>query len=168
MELKKNIPLIVGISIPFLMILFVAASIYLPSLFYQPKFDFLYVTGEGYFREYSFLVQNGKLIKREIEHKEDYLPKGEAKLFLHDIVKNESREIFYKEAQELKLDSNNKSPDGFEVVYGTRESGIFPFIFSGRDYKAIYIKGHNVSKKLEVQLSGDYYRNFRFLGWIIK
>ena len=41
--IKKNITLILGISIPILMILFVAGSIYLPGLFIKPHFNFLYV-----------------------------------------------------------------------------------------------------------------------------
>ena len=39
--MKKHIPLIIGISIPILMILFVAGSIYLPGLFIKPGYNFL-------------------------------------------------------------------------------------------------------------------------------
>lgn len=171
--IKKNITLILGISIPILMILFVAGSIYLPGLFIQPRFNFLYVSGDDYYyynNEQQYSVQNDRLIKNEIKQPENgnyNPPRGEVKLFIYDVVKNESKQVSFDEAQKLNLDSNNISPDGFEVVYGSRGDGIFPFFFySGTDYNARYLKGHNVSKKLNIQLSGSYYYNFRFLGWI--
>lgn len=171
--IKKNISLVLGISIPILMILFVAGSIYLPRLFApQPKFDFLYASGEDYYygsaQQYS--VQNGRVIKNEIKlsekGKDIPLPRVEPKFFVYDVMKNESREIFFDDAQKLNLDSRAQSPDGFEIVYGSRGDGFFPF-FSGTDYNARYLKGHAVSTKLNLQQSGPYYNNnFRFLGWI--
>lgn len=180
--IRKNITLILGMSIPVLMILFVAGSIYLPGLFIQPKFNFLYASGDDYVyytngQQYS--VQNNKLVNNAIKQAENgnhnpfqrygtYTPpRNEAKLFVYDVVKNESRQVSFDEAQNLNLDSNGVSPDGFEVVYGSRGDGIFPFFFyAGTDYNARYLKGHNVSKKLNVQSSGPYNYNFRFLGWI--
>lgn len=172
METKKNISLILGISIPILMILFVAGSIYLPGIFIRPKFNFLYVTGDDYYCGLRYSVQSGKLVKNDIkkpENQECYPPRGEVKLFIHDVLKNESKEVSFEEAQLLSLDSNIKSPDGFEVEYGSSDGGIFPFFFgSSIDYNSLYLKGHNVSKKLNIQTGGSYYYNFRFLGWIKK
>jgi len=172
--IKKNITLVIGISIPILMILFVAGSIYLPGLFIKPHFNFLYVSGNDsyyyYNNGYQYSVQNDKLIKNEIRQLENQNynpPRVESKLYIYDVAKNESREISFEEAQNLNLDSNNMSPDGFEVTYGSRGDGFFPFFFrSERDYNTRYLKGHNVSKKLNLQLSGSYYNNFRFIGWI--
>ena len=170
--IKKNITLVVGISIPILMILFVAGSIYLPGLFIQPKFNFLYVSGDDYYyyNQYQYSVQNGKLVRSEIQQPENrnYQPPGEVKLYIYEVAKNESREISFEEAQNLNLDSNNISPDGFEVTYGICGDGFFPvFFWSERDYSTRYLKGHNVSKKLNLQLNGgSYYNNFRFIGWI--
>ena len=166
--IKKNITLVLGISIPILMILFVAGSIYLPGLFIQPKFNFFYVSDDYYYNQYQYSVQNEKLVRSEIQKPENknYQPPREVKLYVYDVAKNESREIPFEEAQNLNLDSNSTSPDGFEVAYGSRGDGFFPFFFySGTDYNTRYLKGHNVSKKLNLQSSGSYY-NFRFLGWI--
>ncbi len=167
--IKKNTTLIVGIAIPILMILFVAASIYLPGFFIQPKYDFLYASGDDYYySQYQYSVQNGKLTRHEVE-KSDRYPQREVKLYIHDVTKNESREISFAEAQNLTLDSNIKSPDGFEIVYGSRAGGFFPFFFwPDVNYNTCYLKGHNLSKKLNLRLNGSYYRGFRFLGWLIK
>jgi hypothetical protein len=132
------------------------------------------VSGDDYYyyNQDQYSVQNRKLVRNEIQRPENqiYQPPREVKLYIHDVAKNESKEISFEEAQNLNLDSNTKSPDGFEVVYGSRGEGLFPFFFlSERDYNTLYLKGRNVSKKLNLQLSGSYYNyydNFRFLGWI--
>lgn len=169
---KENIPLMVGISIPILMIIFVAISIYLPSLFVQPKTDFLYSTGGDYYSQDIYSVQNGKLIVQEISYpKEYYRPKRNPRLFIHDVVKNESREISLEEAKKLNLNSNNKSPDGFEVVYGRNHHDIFPLFFYGdTDYNTRYIQKGGRSKRLNLQTDGERYYSyyFKFIGWIIK
>ena len=171
MKPRKNISLIIGLSIPFLMIVLVAASIYLPGLFSpQPKVDFLYVTDDDYYQGHAYVVENGKLTKREVTYPEHYTP-GVTRLFVHDVLANESKEVSFEEAQQLRLDVNVKSPDGYEVVYGSAEYGFFPLFFSGdRDYNSTYLKGRSTSKKLKLQIPSDgrYYSRdrARFLGWI--
>lgn len=170
MSSKKNISLLVGMAIPIFMILLIASSIYLPSLFAPaPKFNFLYVKEDGYGGNHEYDIRNGELAKYEVKYPEHYTP-GPSILFIHDVSANTDREVSFEEAQKLKLDASAKSPDGYEVVYGSSDYGFFPFFFSGgQDYNAMYLKGHNTSKKLELQsLSGKryYYRGRRFLGWI--
>lgn len=170
--IKKNITLVLGISIPILMILFVAGSVYLPGLFIKPHFNFLYGNDDSYyFYGYQYSVQNNKLIRNKIEEPANPSynpPRVEAKLYIYDVTKNEAREISFTDAQNLNLDSNVKSPDGFEIVYGNRTDNFFPFFWGGRtDYNARYLKGHNVSKKLNLQQNGNpYYNNISVIGWI--
>lgn len=170
--IKKNITLVIGITIPILMILFVAGSIYLPGLFIKPHFNFLYVSGDDYYyyNQQQYSVQNGKLVKNEIKQLENQNynpPRNEPKLYIYDVTKNEAKEISFVDGQNLNLDSRAKSPDDFEVVYGSRGDGFFPFFWGGgTDYNTRYLKGHNISKKLNLQLNGSSYYNFRFLGWI--
>lgn len=174
--IKKNITLLLGFSIPVLMILFVAGSVYLPGFFIKPHFNFLYVSADDYYyynynngRQYS--VRDDRLVKTEIKPPKNVNykpPRADAKLYLYDVAKDRSKEISFADAQRLNLDPNIKSPDGFEIVDGSRDHGCFPFFPpGGADYNARYLKGHDVSKKLNLQLNGssDYY-NFRFLGWI--
>jgi hypothetical protein len=146
--IKKNINLFIAISIPILMILFVAASIYLPGIFIKPKFNFLYSCDNYYYDQYYY-VQNEKIIKNETQKS-----KKEVKLYIYDVIKNINKEISFEEAQNLNLDPNIKSPDGFEIVYGTKGNGLLPFFFwSEKDYTTLYLTGRNVSKKLNLQLN---------------
>jgi len=170
MNSKKNISLIIGIAIPIFMIVLIAVSIYLPSLFAPaPQFNFLYATEDNYGQNRQFGVENGVLVKYEVKYPEHYTPK-DARLFIHSVLKNTDQEMSFEEARKLKLDARLKSPDGYEVVYGSSEYGFFPLFYSGGyDYNAMYLKGHNTSKKLDLQSSNDgryYYRDRHFLGWI--
>ena len=116
--IKKNITLVLGISIPILMILFVAGSIYLPGLFIKPHFNFLYASGyDSYYyynNGYQYSVQNDKLIKNEIKQPENQNytpPRVEQKLYLYDVAKNESKEISFAQAA-LGGEVNIETVDG--------------------------------------------------------
>lgn len=170
MSSKNNISLIIGISIPIFMILLIAVSIYLPSFFAPaPQFDFLYSVGDNYSPSRHYGVENGVLVKYEVKHPQHYTPQA-VRFFIHDVSGNTDQEVSFEEAQKLRLNANIKSPDGYKVVYGSREYGFFPIFFSGgHDYNTMYLKGHNTSRKLEFEQSGDglyYYHGRHFLGWI--
>ena len=154
------------------MILFVASSIYLPGIFIKPQYNFLYVVGDSYFDGQMYSVEHGKLIKNQIEipdNQKNNPARVDPKIYIYDVATNESHEISFELGQNLNLDPRSKSPDGFEIVYGTRSDGFFPFfLWTETDRNAQYIKGHNVSKKLGLQLNGSaYYVNARFLSWVI-
>ncbi len=166
---KKNVPLIVGIAIPILMILFVAASIYLPGLFApSPKYNFLYITGGDYRNRDIYSVNNSRLVRNDIKYPENNSPRSNPKLFLHDTVKNDSREISFEDAQKLAVNSNRISPDGFEVIRGDYYYDFTSLFFGGgRNYRTWYIKGHNTSKKLNLQTDSYSYYHTYFIAWIM-
>jgi len=169
MQIKKNISLILGISIPILMIIFVAAAIYLPGVFIHPQYNFLYSSSSDYYGTKQFNVSNGKLVKEEVKRPDGQKNvTGETKLFIYDVAIEKSREVSFEEAQSLELDPYNKSLDGFEVIHGSGGDNFFPFGHSSDgDYCSRYLSGHNVSKKLDLQMSGSSYcGNFHFIGWI--
>lgn len=170
--IKGNITFVLGISIPVAMILFISASVYLPGLFIKPKFNFLYsIDNNSYYDgSHRYSVSNGKIIKNEIDllqKRNFYAPNDETKLFLHNVAGNESTEISFADALKLNLDSNAKSPDGFEIVSGGG-GGFFPFFYSaGNDYNVKYLKSKSVGKKLNLQSgSRQNYYSFYFIGWI--
>ena len=170
MDFRKNITLIVGIAIPLFMIVFVAASIYLPAFFADPpKYSFLYTTNDVYKYASEYSIVNKKLTKtpRRIATTESYIF-GDPTFYLYDIEKNDSRELSFAEASKLTLDANPRSTDGYEVVRGSGNGGGFPFDFhDSNDYRSYFLRSRNVSKKVTLRTGGDYYWDFRFLGWII-
>lgn len=165
MNWKKYFPLIIGLGLPILLIIFTAASIYLPKFFINPKFDFIYSNNQSYNNKYYVLDSH---IQINPNYREDYYPKNKPQLFYYDIKNDKSRALTYEEASLFNLDQNSKSPDGFEIVYGSESGSLFPiFFYTNRDYSTRYISGHNFSKKLNLIQQSDYY-DFQFLGWIIK
>jgi hypothetical protein len=174
MSIKKNLPLIAGITIPILLILFVAGSIYLPGLFVKPKYNFLYMTGPSYGQPY--LVANGKLEQNTATSSvigptafpPNYAPtQNLPRLFVYDVRKNQSESISFADAQKLSLDTNPQSSDGFSIVSGGNDGGSFLFGGAPSDsYYTKYLTGHNISRKLNLPNQENYYANFTFLGWI--
>lgn len=168
MNIKKNISLIIAIAVPILMIIFVAASIYLPRFFIHPQYNFLYVTGD-YSEAQRYAVDDTQLVKNDLKQPDNYNYRGEAKLYIYDVGSDQSTEVAFIDTRELNLNSNRESVDGFEIVSGDQSHGLFPFSFSSdHDYCSRYISGHNLSRKLVLKQtsSSNGCGNFRFLAWV--
>jgi hypothetical protein len=166
--IKQNISLIIGISIPILMIVLVTASIYLPGIFVQPQTNFLYYSKSWKIaNSIDYQVKNGKIVETisYSDNSKDTNAAFKPTIFLHDVVENKSKEISYQDAHKLNLDTSNESPDGFEVVYGSSNDG-FLFFGPGRDYSTRYLQNNNFSKKLNLKLDNNSHSAFTFIGWI--
>lgn len=165
--LKKNFSLILGITIPIVMVVAVAASVYLPGMFTKPTYNFAYALGGDVYGKQKFVVQDGRVVEREVKPPivPEYYPQTEEKLYFYDVKTDESRTMSVEEAQKLHLNADIKSRDGFEVTTGG--NGGFSFFGASQDYNARYLKGNGVSKKLKINLDQrGYMGGFRFLGWV--
>ena len=165
--LRKHFPLIIGLTIPVAMVLLVAASIVVPGLFVKPQYDFLYFTSADYSMNWDFGVMEGKL--ENVKQKKGLPTDGNPVpvFYVHDTQTNASRIVTMEEAKELTLDPSQISPDGFELVQGGSRGG-FLFYSGNADYNAQYLRGHGVSKRMNVKTEGQRsYGSIRFIGWII-
>lgn len=167
----QNISLIIGLTIPLAMILFIAIAINGPRWFNAvepPAYDFLYTTGRR--NAYTaFLVKDARLILEK-----STMPEGvnvpqtlTTHFFIHKVAENTSREISEDEAMNLALDPDLRSPDGFSIERGRRVSW---FIFGhSRNNNNRYLMKENYSQKFEWETRSsnyNYSRSFRFVGWI--
>ena len=169
---KDKIPLILALSIPILMVLFLALSIYWPTWGVHPKTNFLYCSGDTYVCS-KFIVKDNKLTEQEVKYPDYYKIRQDAKLFIYDVVKDSSKEISYEQAKELILNSNLRSPDDFEIVSDSSGGyGVFPFFYSSYSYGQKYLRRGNFSRKLQINARSNYAYyddyQFNFIGWIIK
>lgn len=168
---KEHLPLIIGISLPILMILFVLGSVYVPGWLSQPQTDFIYSVGDGYNSGYKkYTVQNGKIILEPIPATSDPYQKEmyentSARIYYYDTEKDSSRLLSFEEAQAFTLNTETRSPDGYEVTTGN-SNGDFGFIFGGGG-RGWYLKGHGVSRKINTGSNDYYYGNLYFLGWVL-
>lgn len=170
---KPNVPLIVALSIPLLMVALTALTIYLPALFIQPRFDLVYTPSiRGPYCVEYYRVENQRIV---VEKKEkdprDPEPSCESyrqtPLFYYDIQRQESREITLEEAKELIIHSarSHRSPDGFEIVRGG--DGFDLFFFGGHSYRDIYLKKGAYTRKLYLTHHFyDYYHSLNPVGWV--
>lgn len=165
---KKNKTLFLGLSIPMFMIIFVVASIYIPPLFIKPKHNFIYVSSSYLGRNYS--VEGGKLVKAAVinySDSSDYTGYGNGypTLYYYDVSKDTSNEISFEDAQDITIDSNTISQDGFEVKYGGGNGGGFPF-YNSPSSSSMYITGNGMSKKINLRTDSTNYYGFQLIGWV--
>ncbi len=189
--IKNNFVLLIAFSLPILLILIVALSVYLPSFFISTKYNFIYtscVNGVDYYSynyncnnylQKRYAVVDGKLVLNNIDPNqdsdEDKIPDIKenytVRIFLHDTEKNESREISLEDAQKLTLNGLLTSPDGVSVAGNYSYSGGDFFIFGGgsSSYGYYLTKGKGKSKLNLINESDRYYYrdNFDFLGWVL-
>ena len=175
--LKKNFALLIAFTLPVLLIVVVALSIYLPAFFLSTDYNFVYSTctdpGSRYnsqcndYLNKKYSVDNDKLVVNKVTDEQDLNFTG--RLFLHDTEKNESREITLDEAKSLKLNSLLTSPDGVSVSYSYDRGADFIFLSSGSTRGYYLIKGKSKKKiNLINQNERYYYRdNFHFIGWVL-
>lgn len=190
--IKKNFAVLLAFVLPILLIVIVALSTYLPSFFLSTHYNFLYTAcADGSSHNYYPYYCNNYLEKRYsvlfdklIEHpvdltidsnkdgRPDFDGKYNARIFLHDTKKNESREITFEEARLLTLNPLLTSPDGVTVSssYSYNGGGDLFFFGGGRSTYGYYLmKGKSKSKLNLINTSDQYYyqNNFQFLGWVL-
>jgi len=168
---KIDAALIIGLTIPVVMILLVAGAIYAPLLFSgieDPQYDFLYTV--GYAQGYRIFVVDGMLQLEEPES--ECQPPGsvsleELQFFVHRVAENRSERLSLDQATMLRLDNTALSPDGYEFAYGRKSEFLFP-MWSSRDYRTRYLRKDGHAIKLELE-NGESFSNagtVTFLGWI--
>ncbi len=166
---KKNLPLIAGLSIPVVMMVLVAMSIYIPGMFApKAKTDFVYSIG-GYGAENDYSIRNGVFTVRELLPHETP-NKLSGRFYFHDMPANASREISLAEVQKMKLDSREMSPEGYTVRSGANDAGIMSWMFGIGEWMGMYLVGHKSSQKLKLAGEGHgtyyYYKYPHFVGWV--
>jgi len=178
--MKKHFTLIIGISLPIIMILLVAGAIYLPQILVKPHYNFLYSdqflnnvnNGRHYQQSSYYDVENGVLVKKEIpkeENENGNIEYIDPKLHFYDVVNNTTREISFADASQLSLLPGPTSPDGFIVQYSHHNDGIFELFGGSYDNnRGMYIKKGVSQHLLAIPNDQNYYYNgsFRVLGWI--
>jgi hypothetical protein len=173
----KNLPLIVGISLPILLIAIVSLVIFIPSLSIKPQYSFIYIANDGFsdydqFYKNTYVIENEQIALKPVPTRKDvtFKLKGDSPiLYFYDMKNNTSRKISLEEAQEYLVDAGPSSPDGYTVTYQYNTDGIFD-LFGSRGNNGEYIisKGRG-SKKLTGLAFTDqnyYQQNLTLVGWV--
>lgn len=184
---KKNFAILLAFALPSVLIIVVALSVYLPSLFITTDYDFIYTMCTDNNNNYSYRcneylqkrysVADGKLVVNSVtldpDINRDIKPDFSNyidRIFLHDTKKNESREISLEEAKTMNLSGLLSSADGVIVSSFYNSGGSF-FVFGGgpSSYGYYLTKGRGkVRLNLINSINQFYYQdNFRFIGWVL-
>lgn len=174
----NNILLIVGISLPLFFIVVLSAFVFVPPLFVNPQYNFIYTANDkyyGYARRYSnsFYVKDNRIASKSVAiqlnkydrniQREEY-----PTLYIYDTKNNTSKEISLTDARKLSLDSGPSSPDGYNITYNVSSSGVFELFGSSRDNNGYYISKNSGKKKLTIVNDGynNGSQNLKVIGWI--
>lgn len=178
--LKKNYLVIIAFSLPVLLVVGVALSVYLPAFFLSTDYNFIYSTcADGNSYNYSqcndylkkkYSVVNNKLTVNNVPNEKDL--NFSERLFLHNNEKNESREITLAEAQGLNLSNLLTSPDGVTISYSYERGTYFLFSRSNSTSGYYLTKGKSKKKVNLINQSDSRYGyygrdNFHFIGWVL-
>jgi hypothetical protein len=185
-KLKENLPIIVGLSIPVVMVLVIAGVIYGQQMFSSvpaPTQNFVYALGNtvigvplyGYApsmpgepcaKEY-YRVASGTIKKFPTDPKERdaafckgaYPEQSEPMFFVYDVVTKKNTQLTFEEASKLVINNVIKSKDGYEYTQNVNrgDSGIFGLFGGGNyDYNARYLKNGSHYEKINLQLPERY------------
>lgn len=188
--------LIVGVSLPLIIILIVAVLSIAPRIFFHPKYDFIYTVDISCDQYYSYpcsyggnqwssyTISDGKISKEtDVSKVPQSITPPDAKkeipkiiypkLYRYHVATGAFEEISFEDVQKLTL-VNGTAPDGTIVINGAENynEGVFGMMFGGyrSEQNSLYLKNGSASQRIVVQngdQSGYYYNNnFHLVGWV--
>lgn len=169
----NNLPLIVGIALPFIFILIVLAAAYIPSLSVDPQHDFMYTQQEYSYSSQTrykntYKVEGGRIATEPLKNLIEGFEYSEfPDIYLYDVENDTSRKISFEEAKDYALQAGPSSPDGYVVSYEYGHNGIFEIFGSNDSDRGYFISKDNKKKRLH-NLSREitYYGDFKVIGWV--
>ena len=163
MKIKENLPLVLGVGIPLVIVLLLLIfTTVLPALLVKPAYDFVYADTYRYYpRPVVSVDADGKTVIEEMDEKD------EVNFYRHIVSTGANTPLSEEEVNALSLDPSDVSPDGYKFVSGAGGGDVFVFpLFyeGGSDAHAIERSGW---LRKSVELRGDAYQ-VQFVGWIIE
>lgn len=176
--MKKNLPLIVALILPLLVVGIVLISVSVPAQDLDIEHKVIFAVNNepygNYQDEYVYIVSDGKVVQFNIaEFNENArrvrLPQEEPRLYIYDFETRELAELSFEEAGQFEIvKTGNISPEGYYLSYSYAggSAGIFDlFVGYSGDYGWKIEKG-NVSVFRELPDISGIYWNAEILGWV--
>jgi len=189
--LKENFVIVIGVTLPLLLVLFFVAARELPAArVADPQYDLIFAKNypRGTNKRLEFSVENKKLKARyypEQMNEHGYVTNQQVpELFYYDVEKASIREIpvelpvdedgqISKKVQyieipavaELEIDAGDTAPDGYRFIYnGRSHGGLMTEIMVGYHGRYNYVLEKDGRR---IELPTDvYYYNTEAIGWI--
>lgn len=174
-DIKRKLPLLIGIGLPMLLVLWVLIFVYfLPRIFLDPQYNFVYVI--SYNKQSARVIENRAQIdpcpypylNEPVGYRDCDQYLREFNFYLYDVKNDENTPLSLDEVNAYSLDPSDKSPDDYVVSGLQRDSGdyfFFPFFWGGGASRSPQIRKGAFSKQISLR---DNYYNFKFLGWVLE
>lgn len=187
--LRQNLPAIIAISLPVLLVLVIALLTMLPNLGPKPKYDFLFVkqpTRSHYeasacvVYSHYYDTEGGKLVKKPYtvtvfdkkevaepcygynQIKQEEVPE----LYIYRTLHGTVYPISFEQASALQTQGETVSPDGYMVTKRMVNRGILELFGGNND--GIFISKKNQHIKITIgdpEVSSYYGDEFNFITW---
>ncbi len=188
--LKENFALIIGLGLPVVLVIGFFFARYLPQQYSDEPPSYELVFSVMRYDNYSpfhvdFIVKDQKLYMKLINKKE-HEGANVRELFIYNGQKGSTRKIHYslpdhlvnlqneilvKELSAYVIDTNSKSPDGYELEPASyRSRGLLGELFGSNTGKYFYRVKKAGGKSFPISDYGSEfsYGNLSFIGWIIQ
>ncbi len=188
--LRRNLPAIIAISLPILLVVVIAVLTNLPNLGPKPQYDFFFTkdSARSSYQSNSctvysnyFVIENGRIAKKPyvisvFDNKAIAEPcsgyaqvstKELPELFMYDTSSGVVSSVSFDDAIRENVKGETISPDGYSVSKRILNRGILELF--GGDNSGVFISKKNQHIKVPIdQLGSDlYYRDdFNFIAWI--
>lgn len=144
-------------SVPLAIIVAIVSFLYVPRIFANPGYDFVYCS--GYSCDNRFLVNpSGQLT---IATDSNRYRGSDSNLYYYDVERDATRPIHGDEASRYKLDATSKSPDGYTLKQNSGSSG---FLFWSDYSRSWSLSKGIVSQPITLGTDSDN----TFIGWVIQ
>ncbi len=182
---SAKISLIIGLALPAVVVIVIAALVFLPSVSITPSEDFIYVAGPypsyttwsgSTSTQHDISIKNGKIVQSAtsytVEPGYPAYPQEKVttpRFFIHHTTQNTNEEISFDDIATVTLSPNRTSPQGFTLTFGKQSYGVFPFFISeGTDRDRAYLSTKRASKEINLvsDTSINFYE-FQLVGWVI-
>ena len=188
--IKENLVLVIGLSLPILLIvLFFLATVLPKSFGTPPQYEMLFTTLKYEYENsptylVDFNVVNHQLMAKVRKNDDKsrnynskklmaYNPKTETvreiTIDLAKAAEANKDEVLLAETKDLKIDASVVSPDGYQLD-GSRytSSGLIGGLFGGGNHNSGYrLKKGAVAYKVQTSQPDYYYSDFKFVGWVV-
>lgn len=187
--IKENLVLVIGLTLPLLLIvLFFVATVIPKAMSAPPQYQMLFsATQYDYQRSVEFVlnldVKNKQLVARPKKIEDKNANYNQERLFVYDGKTETTREITLDKSQlidgveqvlvetsGLEIDTSDVSPDGYVLdgpSYGG--GGMMMGLFGGGHHNSGYrIKKGGVAYKVPYYKGDAFYNQLKFIGWVIK
>lgn len=188
--IKENLVLVIGLSLPLLLIvLFFAATVIPKSMTAPPQYEMLFTVTKYDYQDapeslLNYTVKDRKLVATAKRNENKPINSNQNTLMTYDpktqsvreiqvdaaAVSTSGKAVVVEETKHFEIDPSAVSPDGYSLEEPNyQDGGLIGGLFGGGYNNAQYrIVKDSIGYPLPRSVQLNYYNQVKFIGWVIK